>query len=265
MKLNLIGIGSFASQIVDSLYDEEDCKAITYREAIAGTDLESNEAAFINSSHPVLPLFEVSETYCFVDCREGIAGITLSCLERYAEKDITVFLIIYNCQSDKERINQKIVYNVMQEYARSGVFKSLFIIYYDKLFENIINNISTNDELSLNDVDNKVIDKIIFGVHIYWRLNNETYLDGEKICFGDTIYRIKTFFEVTGEADYTYGDISYIGNKILVKGLKERLQKQELLDLQKFKKIVKERGDRYVLLTSDVDFVLGIAESKIVQ
>ena len=43
------------------------------------------------------------------------------------------------------------------------------------------------------------------------------------------------------------------------------MQKQELLDLQKFKKVIKDRGDRYILLNSEFDFVLGIAESKIVQ
>jgi len=122
-----------------------------------------------------------------------------------------------------------------------------------------------NEAISINDVNIKVIDKLIFGVHVYWRLNNETYMEGEQIRFQDTIYRIKTFFDQVGETDYTYGDILYIGNRILVKGLKEKMQKQDLLDLQKFKKRIKERGDRYILLKSEFDFVLGIAESKIVQ
>lgn len=265
MKLNLIGIGSFASQIAGKLSDE-DTTIYIYDQNIAGLDLESNEAAYLAKyGNERADLSDIQETFCFVDCNQGIAGITLSVLEKFAERDITVFMIIYNCQSDKEKINQKITYNVLQEYARSGVLKGVFILNYDKLFDYTVNNMSDNEQFSLNDVNNNLIDKLIFGVHIYWRLNNETYAEGEQVCFQDTIYRIKTFFELNNEADYMYGDMLYVGNKIIVKGLKQKMQKQELLDLQKFKKLIKDRGDRYILLPSDFDFALGIAESKIVQ
>ena len=265
MKLNLVGIGPFSSQIAEKLSDEDTTLWI-YNQNMAGLDLESNELAYLTKyGNERLDLSDIQETFCFVDCNQGIAGITLSLLERFADKDITVFMLIYNCQSDKEKINQKITYNVLQEYARSGVLKGVFILNYDKLFDYTVNNMPDNDQFSLNDVNNNLIDKLIFGVHIYWRLNNETYMEGEQITFQDTIYRIKTFFELNNEADYMYGDMLYVGNKIIVKGLKQKMQKQELLDLQKFKKVIKDRGDRYILLNSEFDFVLGIAESKIVQ
>lgn len=265
MKLNLIGIGAFSSKLVDKLNDEE-CQSLVFHENIADLDLESNEVTY-QAVHvnDVYDLSNIQETYCFVDCKEGIAGITLSLLSKFSDKDITVFMMVYNCQSNTEKINQKITYNVLQEYARSGVFKGIFILNYDKLFDQIVNLMPDNESISINDVNNKLIDKLIFGVHVYWRLNNETYMEGEQIRFQDTIYRIKTFFEQVGETEYAYGDMLYIGSKILVKGLKEKMQKQELLELQRFKKAVKESGDRYILLKSDFDFILGIAESKIVQ
>lgn len=265
MKLNLVGIGSFASQLVDKFKDE-DCDSILFRENLANFDLETNEIEYQRlHSEDVYDLSNIQETFCFVDGREGIAGITLALLSKLSDKHITVFLMIYNCQSDIEKANQKITFNVLQEYARSGVFKGIFLLHYDKLFDSVVNNIPDTAEISISDVNNKLIDKVLFGVYVYWRLNTEKYAEGDQIRFTDTIYRIKTFFEPTESADYMYGDISYIGNKLLVKGLKERMQKRELLELQEFKKGVQKRGDRYVLLSSEFDFVLGIAESKIVQ
>lgn len=265
MKLNLVGIGSFACQFVDKFKDN-DCEAVIFRENLADLDLETNEIEYqARHSEDVYDLSNIQETFCFIDGREGVAGITLALLSKFADKPISVFMMIYNCQSDTEKINQKITFNILQEYARSGVFKGIFLLQYDKLFDYVVNNIPDTQEISIDDVNNKLIDKVLFGVYTYWRLGTEKYAEGEQIRFTDTIYRIKTFFEPTVGADYMYGDISYIGNKLLVKGLKERMQKRELLELQDFKKAVQTRGDRYVLLKSDFDFILGIAESKIVQ
>lgn len=265
MKLNLIGIGSFASQMVDKLQDD-DCESIIFRENLADFDLETNEIAYqVSHGEDVYDLSNIQETYCFIDGKEGIAGIALALLSKFADKHITIFMMVYNCQSATEKANQKITFNVLQEYARSGVFKGIFLIHYDKLFDFIVNNLCITEDISINDVNNKLIDKVLFGVHVYWRLGNEKYAEGEQVRFTDTIYRIKTFFELTEGADYMYGDISYIGNKILVKGLKEKMQKRELLELQEFKKNIKSREDRYILLNSDFDFVLGIAESKMIQ
>lgn len=265
MKLNLVGIGSFASKLVDTFKDN-DCEAVTFRENLAASDLETNEVEYLaRHDEDVYDLSNIQETFCFVDGKEGISGISLALLSKFADKPITVFMMVYNCQSDIEKTNQKITFNVLQEYARSGVFKGIFLLHYDKLFDYVVNNMPETQEISIGDVNNKLIDKVLFGVYTYWRLVTEKYAEGEQIRFTDTIYRIKTFFEPTAGADYMYGDITYIGNKLLVKGLKERMQKRELLELQEFKKAVQTRGDRYVLLNSDFDFILGIAESKIVQ
>lgn len=265
MKLNLVGIGSFAAQLVEKFRDD-DCDSVVFRENLADLDLETNEIAYqARHSEDVYDLSNIQETFCFVDGREGIAGITLALLSKFAEKHITVFMMVYNCQSDIEKVNQKITFNVLQEYARSGVFKGIFLLHYDKLFDSVIYSMPDTEEISIADVNNKLIDKVLFGVYTYWRLNTEKYAEGDQIRFTDTIYRIKTFFEPTLGADYMYGDISYVGNKLLIKGLKERMQKRELLELQEFKKVVQTRGDRYVLLKSEFDFILGIAESKIVQ
>jgi len=265
MKLNLIGIGPISSKIVSKINDEG-CITFVYFDNIGGFDLESNEVAFQASlSNLSVDMSNIQETYCFVDSKEGIAGITLSLLQKFSDKDITVFIITHNCQSVTEKANQKIIYNVLQEYARSGVFKALFIINYDKLFDYIVYNMPDDINISIYDINEKIIDKVIFGVHIYWRLLNETYIEGEKLLFDDTIYRIKTFFDLLENTDYMYENLLYIGNKIVIKGLCDVMQKKDLLNLQEFKKEMTIKGNRYILLKSEFPFLLGIAETKIVQ
>ena len=76
LKLNLIGLGKFSTEIVEKMFDEEDCIKFVYPKNIANEDLESNENIFdFNDSFNIN---EIEHTFCFVDGKQGISGIALN-------------------------------------------------------------------------------------------------------------------------------------------------------------------------------------------
>ena len=269
MKLNLVGIGKLSSKIVDKLGDENDVKLCYSNNFPNCSDLEQNEIYFqdnIISQIQNIDTESISETYVFVDGKQGISGITLSLLQFYKDKDITVFYIKSHCNSDIEKKNQHITINILQEYARSGMFKSIFIIDYDNIMTDIINNIPEDADIDYNNVDNFFIDKLLFCVHVYWRLCNETYIDGEKINFHDTIYRTKTFFDIGLDSIKYFYKMEYPMNHIYVKGVKSKMSKKQLVELQSFKAEVQKNEQSCVFLSADeYEFQIGIVETKIIQ
>lgn len=267
MKLNLIGLGKLSTKLVEKLFDEEDCYKTCYENSIVDSNnLEENEKEYdelknvhYNSEQ------DISETYLFVEGKYGIAGITLKLLQNYTNKPITVFYIKSYCNNELEKKNQHFTINVLQEYARSGMFMSIFIIDYSDMINDIIQNIPETDTFDYNDIDKFFIDKLLFCVHVYWRLCNETYLSGEKINFNDTIYRTKTFFDITESGIKQYYNLQYPVSLIYVKGVKSKNNKKEIIELQAFKNFVQDKGQVCIFLSSDEQFTVGIVETKIIQ
>lgn len=262
MKLNLIGIGPIASEIINKM-KSDDCIIQSFPDNIAGEDLQSNEAKFIeNSTSPNADQY--SETYCFVEGKLGISGITLALLEQYKYKPITIIYIKDDLLSSYHKKNDEISFNVLQEYARSGVFRSLIIFDYNKMLNDMLLNSYTNI-----DPINVIIDKIIFGVHIYWRLVNEKYLEGSKVDFDDTIYKISTFYEVIEtENDLmlsSYYDITFSKQSVFVISSKNNNTREQLLRTMRLKKLAKSNNSDIVLLKDDIDFALVLMSSNIIQ
>lgn len=266
-KLNLIGLGSISSNIVKNMYNEKDCEMTIFKENLSKTfyNLEDNEIEWIKNPTYLPKEHDISETFCFVDGHQGISGIVLSVLERYKNKPITIFYIKKYVKNNTEVLNQKITFNVLQEYARSGMFSGIFIIDYDYICNDIILNLPDDQDIEYNDVEKLFIDKVISCVYVYWRLLNENYLEGNKINFDDTIYRIKTFFVMKNNIETYLYELSYPESFIYVIGVKNKMTKKELVELQNFKEKIRIKDQNCILLSSDDNFVIGIAESKIVQ
>lgn len=275
LKLNLIGLGEISSKIVDKMYDPEDCIKLSFPNDLMGDNLESNENywnenSILNSSEGI------AETYCFVDGAQGISGITLSLLKQFSSKPITIFYIKKEQDTVIEKTNHKICFNVLQEYARSGVFKSIFLFDYtymwEKILESILND-NDDNEIEFNEMQNLVIDKIIFGAHIYWRLCNEKYVDGSSLNFDNTIYKINTFFEPKNypidekNVFYTgFYPIKFSKLSTIICSLKEKINKNDLLNLASHKKIAKNTNSKLILLKeNDLNFVISILSTNIVQ
>lgn len=268
MKLNVIGLGKISSKIAKQLYDPDDCFLTEISTNICSSNvIEDNEQQYdkFKKNIEIHNIDEISETYIFVDGKQGISGITLSILENYKDKKITVFYIKSYCSNDIEFKNSHITINILQEYARSGMFAAIFLIDYDYVTNYIVNEIPDDNIIGFSEIENLFIDKLLFGVYIYHRLCNESYLDGEKINFEDTIYRTKTFFDIKGDSVEPYYNLQYSDNLIFVKGVRNQITKKEIIELQNFKNKIRKENNICVFLDSDKEFSIGISESKIIQ
>jgi len=276
LKLNLIGLGKFSTEIVEKMFDEEDCIKFVYPKNIANEDLESNENIFdFNDSFDIN---EIEHTFCFVDGKQGISGIALKLLSNFSSKPITVFYIKQEPISNIEKTNDKISFNVLQEYARSGLFSSIFIFDYDKMHNIVIDNIMNNDSIETFefDVDNLIIDKIISSVYVYWRLQVEKYLDGNFQNFDSTIYRIHTFSDFKNgklsDAEIfinTFYNIRYSTSILIIASMKKKMSKKDLQLIVDLKKIAKNTNSKLVILNETNEeaenFVISIIGTNIIQ
>ena len=276
LKLNLIGLGKFSTEIVEKMFDEEDCIKFVYPKNIANEDLESNENIFdFNDSFNIN---EIEHTFCFVDGKQGISGIALKLLSNFSSKPITVFYIKQEPISNIEKTNDKISFNVLQEYARSGLFSSIFIFDYDKMHNIVIDNIMNNDSIETFefDVDNLIIDKIISSVYVYWRLQVEKYLDGNFQNFDSTIYRIHTFSDFKNgklsDAEIfinTFYNIRYSTSILIIASMKKKMSKKDLQLIVDLKKIAKNTNSKLVILNETNEeaenFVISIIGTNIIQ
>lgn len=268
LKLNLIGIGKISTDLVFKMYDESDCFVTGFNENFAeANDLESNEKEFLKINFSIdekESIEQISETFCFIDAKEGCAGAALIVLEYYKEKPITIFILKDNCTDPIEFTNSKIIINVMQEYARSGIFRSAFLFDLGLMKNIIINSLPENDEFTLNDINNLLIDKVIYGAHIYWRLLNEKYFDGYKIDFDETIYKTNIFNESINLDTFFDGNEYYKitkelpNRKIWVVSIKEKFTKSTLTQLEAIKKMAKEKKIELVVLKDEESFFFGI-------
>ena len=276
LKLNLIGLGKFSTEIVEKMFDEEDCIKFVYPKNIANEDLESNENIFdFNDSFDIN---EIEHTFCFVDGKQGISGIALKLLSNFSSKPITLFYIKQQPISNIEKTNDKISFNVLQEYARSGLFSSIFIFDYDKMHNIVIDNIMNNDSIETFefDVDNLIIDKIISSVYVYWRLQVEKYLDGNFQNFDSTIYRIHTFSDFKNgklsDAEIfinTFYNIRYSTSILIIASMKKKMSKKDLQLIVDLKKIAKNTNSKLVILNETNEeaenFVISIIGTNIIQ
>jgi hypothetical protein len=265
-KLNLIGLGQTSSNIVDKIYKEDDCYKLSFRDNLLPEfiNLEDNEKHFAKY-YQIDVCKDISETFCFLDGEKGISGIILSLLENYKNNPITIFYIKKYTKNNTELLNQKITLNILQEYARSGLFKGIFIIDYDFVVNDLLLDLPDDQIINYNEVEMMFIDKVIFCAYSYWRLMYEKYIDGNKLDFEDTIYRIKTFFFIKNNSPVYLYNIFLPENFIYIKGIKSQMTKKEVLELQSFKEQVKNKNQNCIFISSENEFLLGIAESKIIQ
>ncbi len=271
--LNLIGIGPISSQIVIAINKQTESFETTFPiSENGGEDLESNEKHFeqLNFQVDEEELNKTEQVFCFVDGKYGISGITLSVLEKFKSKPITIFYIKEDLNSKVEEINHKITFNILQEFARSGAFRAFFAFDYSKIWNNIVyNNESLPEEFEFNHIDNLVIDKLIFCVHLYWRLLNENYAQGNKINFDSTIYKTNIFFEMSIENKRLYNMYYSIKEaipvqKILISNIPKKMNKKKLEEVIKLKSLAKSEKSSLVCLNDDIDFVIGIVRTNIV-
>jgi hypothetical protein len=153
--INVVGLGKTGCLIADSLVELDS----NYKPYKIGEELAKSKntraipkqktAERYEEKCPSLAYFFKQvrgESFFFVDGSELISAASLKVLSDMDNKKTTVFYIQPDYEhmgGDSER-NERVVFHVLQEYARSGVFADIFLISKVKM-EEALGNISPID------------------------------------------------------------------------------------------------------------------------
>jgi hypothetical protein len=251
--ISLVGMGEFCCSIVDRLQYPQyvpykvlpgiaGIPVLKNAEQYEGTDIDFNNFIIDNNK----------STTVFVDGSEAISGLILKLLEPIKDREINIVYVRSDLQlaSNTEKLQHKVCYNILQEYARSGLFKK--IIFVDKLkLEQIIGN------FSILDYEEKLTHLIASTYHMINVYANTkpvltNTLETNDVCRIETIgisgiqeNNIKWFFELENINEITY---YYAINSAILK------KEQKLL--QTIKKQVKDKQE------TNLKVMFGIYETQ---
>ena len=251
--ISLIGIGEFCCSIVDKLQYPQ---YVSYKvlpniaeipvlkNAEEYESIKTNFSNFITDNNKSVSVF--------VDGSEAISGLILKILEPIKDRDINIIYIRSDLQlaSNIEKLQHKVCYNILQEYARSGLFKK--IIFVDKLkLEQIIGN------FSILDYEDKLTHLIATTYHMINVYANTkpvltNTLETSEVCRIETLgisgiqeNNIKWFFDLENINEITY----YFAINSAV------LKKEQKL-LQTIKKQVKDKQE------NNIKVMFGVYETQ---
>jgi len=167
--INLIGLGNTGSKIVNNLSQYSQYNTLTID---SGKDIKEQKTAedYEKKCPSFKKLFKSikGETYLFLSASGNISGASLRILEQLKGVETNVVCIHSDpvTLSSVGALQQNVVSNVLQEYARSGLIKKIYLIDNSKI-EDLLENVS--------------LDK-------YWEKINETicYVFHTMMCFKHT-------------------------------------------------------------------------------
>lgn len=243
--ISLIGIGDFCCQIVDKLSkhpqyvvyrissnieDGERSKKIQKLKTAEEYEKKVEIRDFINDKSKTVSVF--------VDGSEAVSGIILKLLQTVSDKKITVFYIQsdLSLSSPTEKLQNKVAINVLQQYARSGLFEKIIML--DKhMIESIIG------EVSLKEYDDKIseyISNVVHMINVYSNIkpimsNSSEVQDASRITtYGIGLInneKINWFYDLKHKENITY---YFAINKTILEKDKKLLQniKKQIRSLQ---------------------------------
>lgn len=93
--------------------------------------------------------------------QSAVLSSSLKILQQIKEKDITIFYLKPNVDflSRQDLLQDRVAFNVFQEYARSGIFKRTFLISEDNIEQHLLNELSITEiyEANLKMIYNFII------------------------------------------------------------------------------------------------------------
>lgn len=143
--ISVLGIGTFCSKVANAFSDYEQYKVYTINVDDMPTykNAEEYEAKYNNQLVEQIKNDGNKEISVFLEGSESISGIILKFLENFRTRNINLFYIKSDPSllSHIEILQDKVCFNVLQEYTRSGCFSSFVI--FDKIkLENMLPSVT---------------------------------------------------------------------------------------------------------------------------
>ena len=145
----------------------EECEDIAaYEEAADATEI----AGYLRS------IKSGDEVLFIVGGDEPISGLSLIVLEQIKDVSITILYVAPDSGvcSDEQKINHRIVYNILQEYTRSGVFRRMLLA-HRPVVEELVGDVSIREyEKSINNFIAYVVAMVNYCDHVEPVVSNKT-------------------------------------------------------------------------------------------
>lgn len=220
----------------------------------------TNISSFIDDSN--------EEISVVVDGSESISGIVLKLLEGLRNRKINIYYIRSDLEmmGNLEKIQDKITFNVLQEYSRSGLFNKIVIL--DKLkLEQTLTNTSI---LEFEDEISKLISSTIHYVNVYSNIKPVLSNSVELSNLG----RVQTYglSEINSQNINWFYELQNVQEIIYYFAINSNTLKKEKKLLQMIKNQVKEKQKNNVVVSFNVyetsyeeNFVYCVGRTKFVQ
>lgn len=184
--MNIIGLGKAGSAIAEMFKQYKQYNVIqidtseTYKDQVVIESMGSSE--MYDSSPISISINNNDEIMIFV-CGSGkISGATLRVLENFKDRAITLHYIFpkVDLLDKKAKLRNRAHCSILQEFARSGVFKKMYI-YHNENLKDIVGN------TSIIDFYNKINELVFNSVHMLNFFSNsnsvfETFQDDLNTC-----------------------------------------------------------------------------------
>lgn len=274
--ISLVGIGSFCCELINkfSEYPQYDVYCIDTAENECDTFIvpEFKNAEEYEKNYPEkLKDFisdENDEISVFLDGSEAISGIILRFLENFKDRKINIYYLRSDLElmGNTEKIQDKVSFSVLQEYARSGLFQKLIAL--DKIsLEKLLNNVSI---LELNDKLTDLISSTSHYVNIY---SNIKPIISNNIDLSN-LGRIQTYgLSQIGSTEVNwFFDLENIEEITYYFAINSNTLKKEKNLLQTIKTQIKEKQKENVKILFNIyetnyeqNFVYCVARTKFIQ
>lgn len=274
--ISLVGIGSFCSELVNkfSSYPQYEVYSIDTSENECNTFVMAefkNSEEYEKKCSKELKDFILDkndEISVFVDGSEPISGIILAFLENFKKRKINIYYVRSDLElmGNLEKLQDKITFSILQEYTRSGLFKT-FVAFDKTNLETILNQVSI---LEMNDQLTNLISSTSHYINIY---SNIKPILSNNIELSD-ITTIQTYglSEIGTTEVKWFFQLNNIEEIVYYFAINSNTLKKEKNLLQTIKSQIKEKQKENVKILFQIyetnyqeNFVYCVAKTKFIQ
>jgi hypothetical protein len=260
--ISIVGIGEFCSKLAIGLEQYSQYTVYTVAEQKVAensfvvkeySNAEEYEKKYSSQPWNDFIKDDNTEISVLVDGSEAVSGIVLALLEKFKDRKINVYYVKSDLEllGDIERLQHKICFGILQEYARSGLFENFVI--FDKIkLENMLNNVSI---LDIEEEMATLTNSTLHYINVY---NNLKPMLSNNVSMSD-ITRIQTYglSEIgTLDIDWFY-ELENIEEVVYYFAINSDTLKKEKKLLQTIKNQVKEKQKQ-----NNIKVSFGIYETK---
>jgi len=271
--ISVVGIGSFCSELVNKFSQYPQYSVYTIDTEISNFDLpELKNAEEYEKNYPTklnsIIKDQNEEISVFLDGSEAISGIILKFLENFKDRKINICYVRSDLDllGNVEKLQNKVCFNVLQEYTRSGLFNKF--IFFDKVkIEKMLDNVSI---LDFDESFNNLVSTTSHYINVY---SNIKPLLSNNIDLSD-ISRIETYglSDIGGSEIRWFCDLENIEEIVYYFAINSNTLKKEKKLLQTLKNQVKEKQKENLKISFNVyetnyveNFVYCVGRTKFIQ